>query len=123
MIMLKINNIDFSGHVLAGGYKVQSEDVYIPWTNANGIEKRKKYRTRVMGSMDVFFRSMTDYESFAAAVAAKTNSDNAVEVTLTDNRTNQEVTINAFMDYEVVRNIDGMWDDFYESFTIDIEEQ
>ena len=115
---------DYSAHVIAGSYKVNNDPQYSEWEDVNHRVHRFKLRDKVVGSFDMFFRTTTEYATFLADLAAAqsaTNNSYAISVTVND--TGEQKAIDAFVDYELVRNIDGGWNDYFERFTVKIEER
>lgn len=123
MVVFKINNTDYSSHVIAEGYDVCSEDEYEVWTDGAGYENRKTYRTRVTGTFDMLFHDIDDYEAFTDTLAANKATNGTYPITVVDNATNAEVSINAFIKFRGVRGRNDLWEDFIERFTVEIRER
>ena len=120
----KIGTTDYSGHVIAGSYKVNNEPQYQTWKDASQRTHRQKLRDQVVGSFDMFFRTVSDYEDFKSKIAAaKDSEDDSVSISVTVNNTSTQADIHAFVDYKLVRNIDGAWNDYFERYTVTIEER
>lgn len=124
MATIIINGIDFGGHVIAGTYAVQNNNIYAAWTDGNGSNHRQLKREKMQGSFDMFFRTMEEYETFMAAIKAsqETNFNTYVSATLTDNLSNEDVESNYYFDYAPIRNRDADWRDYLEKFTVNVEE-
>lgn len=118
-----VDSTDYSGHVIAGSYKVNNEPQYQIWTDANHQIHKIKLRDKVVGSFDMFFRTISDYDTFKGHLAAVKNTDNSYSISVTVNNTSAQANINAYVDYQLVRNIDGAWNDFFEKYTVSIEER
>ena len=73
--VFKVNNIDFSDHVLAGTYEISEVPVYTEWTDANGRDHHEVYRKRLQGSFDMYFKTVSDFESFRQALIAARQGD------------------------------------------------
>lgn len=54
MATIIINGIDFGGHVIAGTYAVQNNNIYAAWTDGNGSNHRQLKREKMQGSFDMF---------------------------------------------------------------------
>ena len=126
-IMFKVGTgnsaVDYSNRVIAGSYDIQTKPVYTSWVDGNGVEHRQKIRnSRTEGSFDMFFKSMTEYDSFISQVSSSTLADLRVPCTVKSNTTNIEVTSYFFIDFSPVRNRDGAWKDYMERFTVTIKE-
>lgn len=124
MANFKIGNTDFGGHVIAGTYSVSNDVIYKVWTDGNGHNHRTPKRSKMQGSFDMFFRTMEQYQSFIAAIeASKTaNVNSYVSATLTDNISNADIESKYYLDFKPVRNRDANWKDYFETFTVTVEE-
>lgn len=120
--VFKIGNTDFSGHVIAGSYDVQNKDIYDTYTDANRVEHRRFIRNKVVGSFDMFYKDINDYDGFVSAVNTARTVGRTVAITVVPNNTNTSTTINAYIEFAPVRNRKGNWDDFMERYTVNIEE-
>lgn len=124
MIFLVGTSKDYSDHVIAGSYKVKSEPKYSEWDDVNLRTHKFKLRDKVIGSFDMFFRTETDYLTFKAdldAVQSATNDSYSISVTV--NNTGEQKAIDAYINFDLVRNRDGAWNDYFERFTVSIEER
>lgn len=122
-VMFKINTTDYSQRVVGSGYEVQSNDEYETWTDANGKEHRSAYRTRISGKFSMLFKDMSEYTTFATLLAAQKRTDLTYPVTVYDNKTGTETTINAFLDYTLSQYRGPGFDDRMEQIEITIKEQ
>ena len=125
-MIFKIGNADsgdYSNRVLAGTYNVHSKPIYTSWTDTNGVEHRDVTRaSKTAGTFDMFFRSITEYDTFVSLISSLRTTSLAVPCTVMSNTTNTTVTGNFFIDFEPVRNRRGDWADFMEKFTVKITE-
>ena len=96
--ILKINSVDFSGYVNKKSYEVQQNTEYVEWVDGNHKTHRSVTRQKVSGKFTLTFLSITDYTTFRTNVAAATNAEGYVAVTLYVNNTQASATINAFLD-------------------------
>lgn len=124
MIMFKINNKDYSNHVVAEGYNVARNSLYKTWNDANGIEHHSEIRKRVSGSFTMLFVTKEEYQTFLADVAASKRDDDTHTIIVAINKpNNQNVVINAFLEFDVERSVDGAWNDIFNAFTMKILER
>ena len=100
-MVFKVGTHDYSDHVVAGSYKINNEPQYSEWTDANYRKHKVKLRDKVVGSFDMFFRSITDYETFKSHIAAETSTNNSVGISVTVNNTSVQADINAFLKYDL----------------------
>ena len=118
-----VGSVDYSDHVIAGTYKVNNKPIYKTWEDANYHTRKIKLRDQIVGSFDMFFRTEAEYEDFMDDIDDAKNTDDSVSISVTVNNTSEQADINAFLDYDLVRNIDGTWNDYFERFTVTIEER
>jgi hypothetical protein len=123
-MVLLIGNVDYSNHVIAGSYNSNQKIQSSKWDDANYRTHKFKQRDKIVGSFDMFFRTVTDYEGFKADLDdAQAPDDDSYSISLTVNNISEQRRINAFIDYELVRDIDGKWQDYFGRFTVNIEER
>lgn len=123
-MVLLIGNVDYSNHVIAGSYNINQKIQSSKWDDANYRTHKFKQRDKIVGSFDMFFRTVTDYEGFKADLDdAQAPDDDSYSISLTINNISEQRRINAFIDYELVRDIDGKWQDYFGRFTVNIEER
>lgn len=118
----KINTTDYSGHVIAGSYAVNSNPVTVDWTDANGVTHKQKIRDKVSGTFQMWFRSLTDYNTFLTVLSNNTTSALKVPLTLSVNNKNVDYTGNFYVTHQTTRNRDGYWKDYMEMFEVTVEE-
>lgn len=123
-MVLLIGNVDYSNHVIAGSYNINQKIQSSKWDDANYRTHKFKQRDKIVGSFDMFFRTVADYEGFKADLDdAQAPDDDSYSISLTVNNISEQRRINAFIDYELVRDIDGKWQDYFGRFTVNIEER
>lgn len=122
-MVLKINDNDVSNRIIAGSYNVNSADEYQSWVDANGLTHRQFIRSRIKGSFDMLFKDQTEYNAFLSVLASAKRTDLSYKITLNVNNTNEFVTKWFFLNFESVRNRNYKWDDYFERFTVNIEER
>ena len=120
----EIGSTDYSAHVIAGTYNVNNKPQYRTWEDGNHKTRRTKLRDQIVGSFNMFFRTESEYEDCLDDIedAKDSTKDNAVSISITVNNTLTQANTYAYLDYELVRNIDGAWEDYFEVFTVKIEE-
>lgn len=116
-----VSSTDCSANVIAGTYKVNNKPVYYEWTDADQSVHKRKLRDKVEGTLDMFFRSLTDYNSFLTTLESAT-SDGKTALTVSVNNTQSEKTGYFFVTHDAVRDIDGTWTDYIDKFTLNITE-
>ncbi len=116
-----VNSTDYSANVVAGTYKVKNDPVYAEWTDANYGKHKRKLRDKVVGSFDMFFRTLTEYENFISVLTAATTNEQTL-LTVSVNNTGTTKTGNFFVTHDPVRDLDGTWNDYIMQFTLNISE-
>lgn len=122
MVMFKIGADDYSDRVIAGSYNVNSQNVYKSWQDINGIEHREKIRDKIVGSFDMYFPKIEEYDAFRAVLDSVRKEDLSYTITVVDNIKNEVKTIDAFITFQLTRNRLG-WNDIYERFKLNIQER
>lgn len=119
-----VGQVDYSDHVIAGTYDINNKPQYRTWEDGNCKTRRTKLRDQIVGSFNMFFRTESDYEDFLDDIEAAKDvtKDGAVSISITVNNTLEQADTYAYIDYNLVRNIDGAWQDYFEVFTVNIEE-
>lgn len=123
-MILKINNIDFSGNVVADEYDVSSKDIYIEWEDGFFVTHRHIVRTQVTGTFQMYFNTMTDYDNFLSALQT-VRTQGYYPIVIKDNAlpsASNEVSINAFIELNPIRyrKLDGS--DALKAFAVEIKE-
>lgn len=121
-IVFKINDTDFSDHVLAGSYDISEVPVYTEWTDANGRDHREVFRKRLQGSFDMYFKTVDDFEEFNEAYRLIRLDSGLTRVMIMNNSTNQLEQKDVYLEFAPIRNRRDDWEDFYERFTVDVKE-
>ncbi len=68
MQLLNINGIDFTHFITVPSYKVNRQNEYIEWQDANFIVHRFLTRTRVSGTCTMMFDDKDEYYTFLDTV-------------------------------------------------------
>lgn len=121
-MQIRVGSSDIGANVIAGTYAVNNKPDYSVWKDANHVNHKTKLRDRISGSFEMFFRTVEAYQSFVQNIQANTQ-ENAVLMTVTVNNTGEEKTGYFFIDYELTRNRDANWDDYFARYKVKIEER
>lgn len=125
MTKFKINDIDFTACVQESTYKVDSEDVFSSYVDANWKTHKIKVREKIRGSFDLMFiesYSPMSYDEFLSALAA-VKDDEVTTATVFVNNQNTEKTIECYVTVSMapVKKIsEGR---FYRKCTVNLEER
>lgn len=126
MVTFKVNEIEFANHVIAGTYEVNRVPEYEEWTDAKRRKHKQQLRAgKVKGSFDMSFKTTEEYDLFKNALDEVKNEGGAFmeQIIITVNGEQDPVTVDMFLDYSLNRNRDGRWKDYYEVFTVTVEER
>ena len=126
MVTFKVNEIEFANHVIAGTYEVNRVPEYEEWTDAKRRKHKQQLRAgKVKGSFDMHFKTTEEYDLFKNALDEVKNEGGAFmeQIIITVNGEQDPVTVDMFLDYSLNRNRDGRWKDYYEVFTVTVEER
>lgn len=122
--LFKIGSTDVTGHVVQNTYKVNNLPIFKIYEDANGETHRRFIRKKYKGTLQMVFRDLDDYAAFRALIDANISATNySVPVTLYDNLTGNQDTVNAFIDYEpTVKQMAGL-EEYMEVIDVTIEER
>ncbi len=96
MALLTVNSHDYTKYILSGSWKVNRQDIYKSWTDANGITHHNVYRTKIDGECTMRFYSRSAYADFLNDMAAVKVSG-YYPITVYVNNVLGVATINAFV--------------------------
>lgn len=122
-MVFKIGNTSYADHVIAGNYQINQKNIGEDWTDANGVKHQTLIRKKISGSCDMFFRTIEEFNDFIANIKAVTTSNQSVPMEVTVNNINEDKVIDAFINFDPVRNRDGMWHDYILRYTLSVEER
>lgn len=122
--LFKIGSTDVTGHVVQNTYKVNNLPIFKTYEDANGETHRRFIRKKYKGTLQMVFSDLDDYAAFRTLIDANISATNySVPVTLYDNLTGNQDTVNAFIDYEpTVKQMAGL-EEYMEVIDVTIEER
>lgn len=118
-----INGKDYADHVLAGAYRINSKPLAEEIVDANGKTHKRLIANKISGSVDMFFRTIEEFDEFATWIETNKDRNLANKIELTVNNTATDSVIDAFIDYDPVRSRDGMWKDYILRYSMTITER
>lgn len=125
MAIFKIGSVDYSSYVIDESYKINSIPQYKSWTDGYGNRHRDQRPAKHSGSVDLFFKTMTQYTTFLSDLnTAKYNAEKQYTLTVKANNLtpDTEATIHAFVDFEPARALKGDFTEFMGKVSLKIEE-
>ena len=122
-MVFKIGDTSYADHVIAGTYQINQKEIGQEWTDANHVKHKTLMRTKISGSCDMFFRTIEEFNDFIANIKTVKTSNQSVPMEVTVNNINEDKIMDAFIDFDPVRNRDGMWKDYILRYTLTVEER
>lgn len=119
-----VGDKNYTKHIIVGTYAINNKPVYKTYTDSNGHTHRFKIRDKVVGSFEIFFKTAEEFNDFSADIKDNESDVNfSIPVTVTVNNTGEEKLINAYVEYEPTRYLNGIREDYFEKFKVTIEER
>ena len=123
--IFKLNDVDFSDHVVAEGYQVNLKEVYQEWKDGSQKKHKDVVAKKILGKFQMFFETDNELQAFVTALSSCKQFDNTYPVKLKINN-NMVASLSdtkyVFIDYEPVRKKYTASSDFYKVFEVMIEE-
>lgn len=123
--IFKLNDVDYSAHVVAESYTVNLKNIYQEWTDGSQTKHRDVVAQKVQGSFQMYFKTESDLQTFITALASCKTSSNTYPVKLKANNkavANLQSSRDVFLDFEPTRKRNASWDDVFEVFEVTVEE-
>ncbi len=122
--LFKIGTTDLTGHVVQNTWKVNKLPVYKTYKDANEETHKRFLRDKVSGSFQLVFKDLTEYAAFNTLINSKRSASSfTVPCTVYDNISGTQISINAFLDYDLTVKQSAGLDEYIEPFDVKIEEQ
>ena len=122
--LFKIGTTDLTGHVVQNTWKVNKLPVYKTYKDANEETHKRFLRNKVSGSFQLVFKDLTEYAAFNTLINSKRSASSfTVPCTVYDNISGTQISINAFLDYDLTVKQSAGLDEYIEPFDVKIEEQ
>lgn len=121
-MILRINGVDFTNNVVNGTYDINTEERFSEWEDANHRKHRSDYHTKVVGTFDLFFKDTEDYYTFVNVIKDGRLSDGRCRIVLSVNNIGANFDGFAFVEFNPVRATNETVGDFFNTFSVKIEE-
>lgn len=121
-IILRINNEKLENLVVLGTYAVNKVETYDEWIDGNFKKHKVNIRSKISGTFDLMLKKPIDYGRFVNAINDGRNPDGSVPVLCSVNNTNGAAVITANITFAPKRNKGADGEDFFEQFTVTLEE-
>ena len=124
-VLFKIGSSnDYTANVVDGTYKINSVEVTENYKDCNEVTHFIMLRNKISGTLDLAFKTQTDYSAFITAFAgAKVAATNSWPITVTPNNTLVQTQIDARVTFEPVRELTAKRTDIIRRMTVNIEER
>ena len=122
MGIVNINGIDYSGNVVVGTYSINSNDIYSSWTDANAIAHRQIIRKKVLGSFEMAFRNMSEYQNFVNHIETSKTAGGWVPCYLFVNNLATDKSCKLFIKYTPLLGRQNNSRNYVPKFTVEVEE-
>lgn len=123
--IFKLNDVDYSDHVVANGYNINLKDIYQEWVDGGQVKHRDVIAKKLQGTFQMFFETNAELQGFITALTGCRTIDNTYPVKLKANNSSVaslSASKNVFIDFEPVRKKAPTWADTYEIFEVTVEE-
>lgn len=123
--ILKLNDVDYSAHVVAESYAINYRDVYQEWTDGGQTKHRDVIARKLSGTMQMYFKTQSELQTFLTALAGCKSIRNTYPVKLKANNDTVDslsASKDVFLDFAPVRKRDATWADVFEAFDVTVEE-
>lgn len=123
--IFKLNNTDYSAHVVAEDYNINLKPVYQEWVDGGQVKHRDIVAQKLQGTFKMYFATATDLQTFLTAMASVKTTANTYPVYMkANNDTVASLTAKkyVFLDFEPIRKRNAKWDDVFEVFEVTVEE-
>lgn len=121
-MILKINGVDYTDNVIVGTHNVNQKEIFSEWEDANYKIHRSNYHTKIGGTVDLIFKSTEDYEAFCDVIQFGKLEDGRCRMMVSVNNVNAVFDGYAYVKFEPIRAMNTYVGDFYNQFTLEIEE-
>lgn len=119
-----IGEKEFTNFIVVPSYKVNRNDQYLSWTDANHIQHRHKTRTKVSGSFSMLFNDVDSFCKFLETVETSKNQALYIpDCSVYCNNIDQVQNVNLFISYDVSDYIPLFGTGENQSFEVTIEER
>lgn len=101
--LVSINGTDISQYLNETSYKVEPEPVYDEWTDGRHRKHKNTYRTRVVGSFDIFCFTDTEYDNLITLFNDNTDDEDLLTITVyVGGKINDDVEIECYYSMKLV---------------------
>ena len=125
MQLFVVDEKDFTHHITVPSYKVNDDEVYEKWTDANYSDHREITRHKVSGSFKVLYDVIEELDDFFDTIEdLKAESDDgSIEMTVYLNNKHTTKTITGFISYTPANEKPFFQREKVSGFEVKIEER
>lgn len=122
--LIKIGTTDYTGNVVQNTWKVNKLPVYKTYKDANEETHKRFLRNKIQGSFKMVFADIAAFNAFKTVLESVRSASNfTIPCTVYDNMSGTQVTINAFLDFELTAKQSAGLSEYFEPFEVKIEEK
>lgn len=122
-MLFKLNNHDYTGHIVADTFKVNNSPIYESYEDAKGRTHNVKIRDKVKGTFDLFFKTMTEYNTFLEDYTTSRSALNNTHTIYLKPNNFTDGNYDCFVSFEPTRKLNGVYSEYIGVFTLNIEER
>lgn len=119
-MVFNIEGIGYENRIIAGAYKINEKNITADVVDSMGRKHKRLKRKQIVGSVDMYFPTIEEFEEFTKII---TENNYLVNIELTVNNIAEDVDSIFFVNYEPVRDINGLRKDYIQRYTLTVEEQ
>lgn len=122
--IFKLDNIDYSAHVVAENYDINYEPVYQEWVDGGQTKHRDVVGRKIRGTFQMYFKAESSLQTFLSRLmlSQTVNHTYPVHLRVNNDYSGELISTNVFIDFRLVRKRDVAWNDAYDVFEVTIEE-
>lgn len=121
-MLASINGTDITEYIQESTYKMDKEDVFEEWEDANWKKHHENPRKRVSGSFDMVFVTDQAFNDFLILRDANTDASGKLTITVHVSNTNTDEEIEAFYEFNTSSDRKISNTHVYKRFSMKIEE-
>ena len=126
VVFLKIGSDasgDLSRYADIQNFDVNQEEVFQEWTDGNWTDHREVVRTRISGTINLGFKTATDWNAFISLLNSNRTAAGYFPITVWVNNLGTSESINAFLDLVGSGKWDLVNNRFWRVITISVTER
>lgn len=120
MVVFMINDTDYSANVIADKYVMDNTVITKNYTDMQGRVHKKYVRSKIVGSFEMFFKTLEEYEDFIDEIDGA-HSPQSISVTVNYPKVEFKA-IQAYLTISPTRTLDASNSPMMRQFAVKVEE-